>query len=106
MESIMSAILFYVGFVLVLLLLLLDHLHARRRLAGCCLLPGPARVPVLGFLHRLDPEAPYLTLTAMVKKYGKVSGKNTLLLVFLCLSGVFFLGFQHLDGLHPLRRDR
>ncbi len=72
----MSAILFYVGFVLVLLLLLLDHLHALRRLSGCRLPPGPARVPVLGFLHRLDAEAPYLTLTAMVKKYGKVSEKK------------------------------
>ncbi len=25
--------------------------------------------------------------------------------VFLRLSGVFVLGFQHLDGLHSLRRD-
>ena len=103
----MSAILFYVGFVLVLLLLLLDHLHARRRLARCRLPPGPARVPVLGFLHRLDPEAPYLTLTAMVKKYGKVSEKKNTFFhwAFLRLSGVFVLGFQHLDGFHSLRCD-
>ncbi|XP_063915646.1 cytochrome P450 306a1-like [Zophobas morio] len=35
-------------------------------------LPGPWNLPVLGYLHKLNPAAPYLTLTELAKKYGPV----------------------------------
>ena len=37
-------------------------------------LPGPWNLPVIGYLHKLDPVAPYLTLTKLVQKYGPVYG--------------------------------
>ncbi|KAJ3645243.1 hypothetical protein Zmor_022917 [Zophobas morio] len=35
-------------------------------------LPGPWNFPVIGYLHKLDPQAPYLTLTKLVQKYGPI----------------------------------
>ena len=35
-------------------------------------LPGPWNLPVIGYLHKLNPAAPYLTLTELAKKYGPV----------------------------------
>ncbi|XP_063916509.1 cytochrome P450 2J3-like [Zophobas morio] len=37
-------------------------------------LPGPWNLPVIGYLHKLDPVAPYLTLTKLVQTYGPVYG--------------------------------
>lgn len=34
--------------------------------------PGPSGFPVLGYLPLLDKEAPYLTLSNLVSKYGRV----------------------------------
>ena len=37
-------------------------------------LPGPWNLPVIGYIHKLDPVAPYLTLTKLAQKYGPVYG--------------------------------
>ncbi|KAJ3645236.1 hypothetical protein Zmor_022912 [Zophobas morio] len=35
-------------------------------------LPGPFNLPIIGYLHKLDPAGPHLTLTKLVQKYGPV----------------------------------
>ncbi|XP_063915658.1 cytochrome P450 306a1-like [Zophobas morio] len=35
-------------------------------------LPGPWNLPLIGCLHKLDPVAPYLTLTKLAQKYGPI----------------------------------
>ena len=71
---------FLLGLVtLALFLLWLDRLVVRSRLSGCVLPPGPARTPGIGFLHRINPAVPYLTLTQLVEKYGKVRRMSPML---------------------------
>ncbi len=66
------SLLLLLALLLLLLLVLADAVLVWRRAFGCRLPPGPGRLPFLGAMHRLDPEAPYLTLTRLSKRYGKV----------------------------------
>ncbi|XP_063915637.1 cytochrome P450 306a1-like [Zophobas morio] len=51
---------------LVLLILLLKSFRAKKTL------PGPWNLPILGYLHKLDPKSPHLSLTKLAQKYGPV----------------------------------
>ncbi|XP_063917298.1 cytochrome P450 306a1-like [Zophobas morio] len=35
-------------------------------------LPGPWNLPIIGYLHKLDPVSPHLTLTKLAQKYGPI----------------------------------
>ncbi|KAJ3645231.1 hypothetical protein Zmor_022908 [Zophobas morio] len=57
------------AFVTILLLILLINItHRKKRL------PGPWNLPIIGYLHKLDSAAPYLTLTKLAQQYGPVYG--------------------------------
>ena len=34
--------------------------------------PGPWNLPLIGYLHKLDPKFPNLSLTELAKKYGPI----------------------------------
>lgn len=90
-----------------LLFLWMDARAARARVPdGCVLPPGPPRTPVVGFLLRLDPLAPYLTLTELTRTYGKVRNQWRTEMKRESVSHMLVEGVQLVDGLHSLRGDR
>ncbi|XP_063917057.1 cytochrome P450 306a1-like [Zophobas morio] len=58
-----------VALVTILTLTLLLYITYRKKR-----LPGPWNLPIIGYIHKLDPVAPYLTLTKLAQKYGPVYG--------------------------------
>ncbi|KAJ3645241.1 hypothetical protein Zmor_022915 [Zophobas morio] len=57
----------FVLIITIIIILLLVNIFRNKK----CL-PGPWNFPVIGYLHKLDPKAPYLTLTKLVQKYGPI----------------------------------
>ena len=51
---------------LLILFLLMKSFRAKKTL------PGPRNLPILGYLHKLDPKSPHLSLTKLAQKYGPV----------------------------------
>ena len=35
-------------------------------------LPGPWNLPVIGYLHKIDPKAPHLSFLKLAQKYGPI----------------------------------
>ena len=54
-------------FIVIIITLLLRMIFRAKK----CL-PGPFNLPIIGYLHKLDPAGPHLTLTKLVHQYGPV----------------------------------
>ena len=35
-------------------------------------LPGPWNLPIIGYLHKIDPKAPHLTFSKLAEKHGPI----------------------------------
>lgn len=55
------------GFATLVLWLTLKYFNSIRGLP-----PGPWGLPVIGYLHRIDPKNPYLTLSHLAHRYGPI----------------------------------